>query len=203
MTPIQVLALGGLTVGWLAIAFPLAMRTRNESVAGQVNGFHQAMAVLEPHLKGSTVSSHAMPARTPASLLLRRTLLAAVGACAVTLSAAVAWQGAFVLLAGITTLGTVAFVGVLRRRKVERDRAAAVITSMREHAGLPSPQAQRDVRPRAVGADAWYEEPTGWYDEQYQSAWRESRHDFRPSSDVRVLESGQRLAAHAGFDVLD
>jgi hypothetical protein len=230
VTPTQVMTLGLLAVAWLAIAFPLAMRTRSQSVSGSVTGFTQAMSVLDPELKASTVSAATnSPRRAGASShlqLLRRLLALAVGSSLVFSVAAFAWGGVFVPLAVVSMVGTVGYVGLLRRRKVEQDRARAVITSIRDQAGLPArprearPRSarEREVLPRVVGQGpdlpsddrAGWDEPAGWDDQRQRFATRSSSPRLQPlgaapsrfASDVRVLTDHERIRAHHGFDVL-
>lgn len=207
MTPTQVVTLGLLAAAWLAIVFPLAMRSRQRSVSGSVNGFHNAMSVLDPEDKVAPVpvqSSQQPPSHVQ---LLRRVLFGAVTATIATVVAAVAWAGAFIPLAVVSVLGTVGFVGLLRRRKVEQDRARAVITTMREHAGLPAgraghPAPRRAPMPLAVGqAGADLSTPDrATFDAAGPTAadW-DAPGEFR---DVRVVSNTQRISAHRGFDVL-
>lgn len=208
-----------LAVAWLAIAFPLAMRTRSESVSGSVTGFTQAMSVLDPELKASTVSAATTPPRRAGASshlqLLRRLLGMAVVSSVVFSLAAVAWGGVFIPLAVVSVAGTAGYVGLLRRRKVEQDRARAVITSIRDQAGLPAqPRTGRDreMLPRVVGQGT--ELPAGdrpgWDTEHHHLTVTSPRARVqsvatptsRFSSDVRVLAEHERIHAHHGFDVL-
>lgn len=203
MTPTQVVTLGLLAVAWLAIAFPLAMRTRSESLGGTITGFNQAMSVLDPELKAPTVSV-ASPHRTtqrPQSStlsLLRRLFAVAVVSTVVLAGAATMWGGVFVPLCALSLVGTGAYVSLLRRRKIEQDRARAVITSIRDHADLaPSRTRERATLPVAVGhtygrrdlGSSRFDEPGG------------DAHAYR--SDVRLLAGEQRITAYHGFDVVD
>ncbi len=203
MTPTQVVTLGLLAVAWLAIAFPLAMRTRSESLAGTVTGFHQAMSVLDPEMKAPTVSAasqHLATSRRQSSnlSLLRRLFAVAVGSTLVLALAALAWGTVFVPLFVLSLVATGAFVSLLRRRKIEQDRARAVITSIRDHAELaPAPIRQRSSLPSAVGQ--------GYAPRDLGSTSMDSqRGDAQASrSDVRVLAGQQRIQAYQGFDVLN
>lgn len=221
MTPTQVLTLGLLAVAWLAVAFPLAMRSRGQSVSGSVTGFHNALSVLdpkdqvsmvsaEPHQSAQSVQS-VQPTAVPDHLqMLRRVLVVAVAATVVAGVAAVAWQGVFIPLAAVSGGGTVGYVGLLRRRKVEQDRARAVITSMRSHAGLATHGRQRHrsdrpvAMPRAVGHDAVVgRPPAGGHSGTARHAGNGGVHSgggqFR---DVRLVTDPERISAHQGFDVL-
>lgn len=218
MTPTQVLTLAMLAVAWLAIAFPLAMRTRSESVSGSVTGFTQAMSVLDPELKASTVSAatnSSAPTGGASSHLqvLRRLLGMAVLSTVVFSLAALQWGGVFIPLAVVSVAGTVGYVGLLRRRKVEQDRARAVITSIRDHAGLPAqPRRQREVLPRVVGQGPDFHVEAGGASDRQRTdfAAMPSQSPSGPSStrssgfasDVRVITEHQRIQAHHGFDVL-
>lgn len=199
MTPTQVLTLGMLAVAWLAIAFPLAMRTRSESVSGSVTGFTQAMSVLDPELKASTVSAAtSSTTRTGGASshlqVLRRLLGMAVLSTVLCSLAAWQWGGVFIPLAVVSVGGTAGYVGLLRRRKVEQDRARAVITSIRDHAGLPAqPRRQREVLPRVVGQGPELHVDAGSAPDGHRSKF---------ASDVRVVSESQRIQAHHGFDVL-
>lgn len=226
MTPTQVLTLGMLAVAWLAIAFPLAMRTRSESVSGSVTGFTQAMSVLDPELKASTVSAATSSStRTGGASshlqVLRRLLGLAVLSTVVFSVAAWQWGGVFIPLSVVSMVGTVGYVGVLRRRKVEQDRARAVITSIRDHAGLPAqPRRQREALPRVVGQGRDLHVDAGSQSDRQRSHFAIAS-GISPSvvpgqssggspstgasgfaSDVRVVSEHQRIQAHHGFDVL-
>lgn len=200
MSPAQVLTLAMLALTWLGIAMPLALRNREESVAGQVTGFHRALSVLDPTPKAPIVTAHSTPPGRSAGTndehlaTLRRVLLAAVAATVLSLAGAVVWQGVFVPAAAISVIGTIAYVGLLRRRKVEQDRARAVITSMRSHAGMaPRGQSRQAApMPMAVGhrGDADWDAHAARGDEQPGRR-----------GDVRVL-SEPEIRAHDGFDVL-
>lgn len=207
MTPTQVVTLGLLAAAWLAIVFPLAMRSRRRSVSGSVNGFHNAMSVLDPEDKVAPVpvqSSQQPPSHVQ---LLRRVLFGAVTATVATVLAAVAWAGAFIPLAVVSVLGTVGFVGLLRRRKVEQDRARAVITTMREHAGLPAGRSghrapQRAPMPLAVGqarGDLSTPDRATFDASGATVADWDAPGEFR---DVRLVSDPHGISAHRGFDVL-
>lgn len=222
MTPTQVLTLGMLAVAWLAIAFPLAMRTRSESVSGSVTGFTQAMSVLDPELKASTVSAATSSStRTGGASshlqVLRRLLGMAVLSTVVFSVAAWQWGGVFIPLSVVSVVGTVGYVGVLRRRKVEQDRARAVITSIRDHAGLPAqPRRRREVLPRVVGQGPDLHVEAGSSSDRQRShiamapsvvpgqssGGSPSTRASDVASDVRVMSEHQRIQAHQGFDVL-
>lgn len=64
-------------------------------------------------------------------LRLRQVFVASLLGVVLTGLAAVAWQGPFWPLFVVTTLATGGFVAVLRQRKLETDRAKAVIRSIR------------------------------------------------------------------------
>lgn len=198
MTPTQVLTLGLLAVAWLAIAIPLALRTRSESLSGSITGFNQAMSVLDPELKATTMSAAthpAPPSRGPSTQLqmLRRTFVFAVATTAVLGFAAFLWTSVFVPLFVVSMVGTGGYVALLRRRKVEHDRALAVITSIRDGANLPTRRGERAVMPVAVGQTSEY------VDDGYDAA---VTHRSMYASDVGVTSGHQRIEAHHGFDVL-
>lgn len=62
---------------------------------------------------------------------LRQLFVGSLAAVIVTAIAAVAWQGPFWPIFVVTTLATGGFVALLRHRKLEADRAKAVIRSIR------------------------------------------------------------------------
>ncbi len=62
---------------------------------------------------------------------LRQVFVGSLGAVFVTAAAAIAWAGPFWALFVVVTLATGGFVTVLRHRKLESDRAKAVIRSIR------------------------------------------------------------------------
>lgn len=199
MTPTQVVTLGLLAVGWLAIALPLAMRTRSESLSGSITGFNQAMSVLDPELKATTMAAATRTAPTHLGesthlQMLRRTLGFAVGSTVVLALAAFVWTSVFVPLFVVSLLGTAGYVALLRHRKVEQDRAQAVITSIRDGADLPMHDRQSATMPVAVGQTSHH------FDDEYDNG---PDHRSMHASDVRVMPGHQRIEAHRGFDVLD
>lgn len=163
MTSIQLLFTLGLGGAWLLLVFPLVVRDRDATVHGSAAGFERAMSVLrQDDVHRSTVLAPQEERTTPgvdnggpvgrarptslraasrgpisANVRLNRLRLAfAVSLVAVvaTATAAVVWQGPFWTLFVIVTLLTGGFVAILRHRKLEADRAKAVIRSIRRDA---------------------------------------------------------------------
>lgn len=226
MTPTQVVTLGALAVAWLAIAFPLAMRTRSESLAGTITGFNQAMSVLEPKLKAPTVSAAspqfaAHREQSSTLHLLRRLFAMAVLTTLALAVAAVMWGTVFVPLFVISLVATGAYVSLLRRRKIEQDRARAVITSIRDGAHLSQPTRRPASLPAAVGqgtvsgdvrrggmdhrrGDAGSFRDAGSPRSEVRVMGGPQRGDAGSyRSDVRVMAGQQRIQAYQGFDVLN
>lgn len=82
---------------------------------------------------------------------LRQVFIGSLGAVFLTAAAAIAWQGPFWTLFVVVTLATGGFVSVLRHRKLEADRAKAVIRSIRRDArsfvGRDEPHAYETLPP--------------------------------------------------------
>lgn len=158
MTTVQLLFTVGLAATWLFVVFPMVARDREASVHGSAAGFERAMSVLrQDTLLRSTTAEAPMSSRStpdtggpvatarPTSLRaarrtvttdtrlarLRQFFVGSVVAVLATGVAAVAWQGVFWPVFVITTLATGGYVAVLRHRKLEADRAKAVIRSIR------------------------------------------------------------------------
>ncbi len=159
MTPIQIMFLTGLVGAWLALVFPLAIRGRHASVHGSAAGFERAMAVLQrdsehrmttsPSVSADGVSAddrrpsrsigriaaaRAVRAADDSLALLRRLFVGSLVAVAVTAAGAIAWGGVFWTIFVVATIATGGYVVVLRHRKLEADRAKAVIRSIRTDA---------------------------------------------------------------------
>lgn len=87
---------------------------------------------------------------------LRQVLAGSVVAVFLTAGAAVAWQGPFWTLFVVVTLATGGFVSVLRHRKLESDRAKAVIRSIRRDSrtfvGRDQPHAFEALPPLVAAA---------------------------------------------------
>lgn len=155
MTPTQVLALAMIVVTWLAIAFPLALRSRSGSVHGSVTGFTHAMSVLSPERREALVVTPQRPVRRVTAVedrveALRRLFVASLVALGILFVAALVWGGVFWTLSIVALLATGGYVAVLRRRKVEADRARAMIRSIRGDHGAEA-RPRRHSLPRAVG----------------------------------------------------
>ena len=153
VTPTQVVALAVIVVTWLAVAFPLALRTRSGSVHGSVTGFTQAMSVLSPERRETLVTTDRPtgPIAEDEDRLgaLRRAFVGSLATLGLTFLAALAWGGVFWTLFIVVLAATGGYVAVLRRRKVEADRARAMIRSIRgarRHAARG-----RERLPHAVG----------------------------------------------------
>lgn len=150
MTPIQILFLTGMAGAWLALVFPLAIRGRHASVHGSAAGFERAMAVLQrdsehrmttttapPRPERSTASAHgtaevrAVREADNSLALMRRLFVGSVLAVVASAAAAIAWGGVFWTIFVVATIATGGYVTVLRHRKLEADRAKAVIRSIR------------------------------------------------------------------------
>lgn len=82
---------------------------------------------------------------------LRQVFLGSLAAVFATGAAAIAWQGPFWTLFVVVTLATGGFVSVLRHRKLEADRAKAVIRSIRRDSrsfvGRDEPHAYETLPP--------------------------------------------------------
>lgn len=156
MTPTQVLALALIVVTWLAIAFPLALRSRSGSVHGSVTGFTHAMSVLSPERREALVVTPQRPVRRVSAVedrveALRRLFIASLVALGTLFVAALAWGGVFWTLFTVALVATGGYVAVLRRRKVEADRARAMIRSIRRDHAAADARPRRHPLPRAVG----------------------------------------------------
>lgn len=154
MSPIQIMFLTGLAGAWLALVFPLAVRGRHASVHGSAAGFERAMAVLQrdsehPMTTSSAASHHdrrsaasigraaaarAVRAADDSLATMRRLFVGSLVAVLASAGAAIAWGGVFWTIFVVATIATGGFVIVLRHRKLEADRAKAVIRSIRTDA---------------------------------------------------------------------
>ncbi len=87
---------------------------------------------------------------------LRQVFVVSLVAVFVTAGAAIAWQGPFWTLFVVVTLATGGFVSVLRHRKLESDRAKAVIRSIRRDSrtfvGRDEPHAFESLPPLVAAA---------------------------------------------------
>lgn len=155
MTPIQILFMTGLVGAWLALVFPLAIRGRHASVHGSAAGFERAMAVLQrdsEHPMTMTTSTATADRQSRAGAirrgaadradraaddslaLLRQLFAGSLLAVVASAGAAIAWGGVFWTIFVVATIATGGYVTVLRHRKLEADRAKAVIRSIRTDA---------------------------------------------------------------------
>ncbi|MBY5161996.1 hypothetical protein [Salsipaludibacter albus] len=154
MSPIQIMFLTGLAGAWLALVFPLAVRGRHASVHGSAAGFERAMAVLQrdsehPMTTSSAASHHdrrsaasigraaaarAVRAADDSLATMRRLFVGSLVAVLASAGAAIAWGGVFWTIFVVATIATGGYVIVLRHRKLEADRAKAVIRSIRTDA---------------------------------------------------------------------
>lgn len=87
---------------------------------------------------------------------LRQVFVGSLVAVFLTAGAAIAWQGPFWTLFVVVTLATGGFVSVLRHRKLESDRAKAVIRSIRRDSrafvGRDQPHAFESLPPMVAAA---------------------------------------------------
>lgn len=156
MTPIQILFLTALVGAWLALVFPLAIRGRHASVHGSAAGFERAMAVLQrdsertsmtqmttttapevpqrdhaPQAVRRHVAVRAVRAAEDSLVLMRQLFVGSLLVVVASAGAAIAWGGVFWTIFVVATIATGGYVTVLRHRKLEADRAKAVIRSIR------------------------------------------------------------------------